>query len=58
MVLYRNAADIGQALVDLEVAAVRRQERKTDRRGVVDQLQATAAAYRTPRLKIAAARRS
>ncbi len=39
MILDRNAADIGQALVDLEVAAVRRQESKPDRRGVVDQLQ-------------------
>ena len=39
MILNRYAADIGQALVDLEVAAVRRQERKADRRSVVDQLQ-------------------
>jgi hypothetical protein len=39
MILDGNAADVGQALVDLKVAAVRRQERKADRRGVIDQLQ-------------------
>ena len=39
MVLDGDAADIGQALVDLEVAAVGGQEGKADRRGVIDQLQ-------------------
>jgi hypothetical protein len=39
MILYRDAAYFGEALVDLQIAAVGRQERKTNRRRVVDQLQ-------------------
>ena len=39
MILDRDAADFGEALVDLEVAAVGREEGQADRRGVVDQLQ-------------------
>ena len=39
MILDRYAADFGEALVDLQVAAVRRQAGEADRRGVVDQLQ-------------------
>jgi hypothetical protein len=39
MVLDRDAADLGEALVDLQVAAVGRQESETDRRRVVDRLQ-------------------
>ena len=39
MIFDRDTADIGEALVDLEVAAIGREERQTDRCGVVDQLQ-------------------
>jgi hypothetical protein len=39
MILDGDTADIGQALVDLEVAAVGGEEGEADRRGVVDQLQ-------------------
>jgi hypothetical protein len=37
MIGDRNSADFSQTLVDLKVAAVRRQECKADRGGVVDQ---------------------
>ena len=39
MALDRNSADLGETLVDLQIAAVGRQERKADRRRVIDQLQ-------------------
>ena len=39
MILNRDAADFGKTLVDLEVAAVGREEGEADRRGVVDQLE-------------------
>jgi hypothetical protein len=39
MILDRDAADVGEALVDLEVAAVGGQEGQPNRRGIVDQLQ-------------------
>lgn len=38
MIFDRYAADLGQTLVDLQVATVRRQAGKPDRRRVVDQL--------------------
>jgi hypothetical protein len=36
MILDRDAADLGEALVDLQIAAVGRQECEADRRGIVD----------------------
>jgi hypothetical protein len=39
MVLDRDTADLGQALVDLQIAAIRREESNADRRSIVDQLQ-------------------
>ena len=39
MILHRDAADFGEALVDLQIAAVGRQEREADRRRVIDRLQ-------------------
>jgi hypothetical protein len=39
MIFDRDAAYLGQALVDLQIAAVGREEGKADRRGIVDQLQ-------------------
>ncbi len=39
MIFDRYAADFGEALIDLKVAAVRRQAGKADRRGIIDQLQ-------------------
>ena len=39
MIFNRDTAYLGEALVDLQVAAVGRKESETDRRGVVDQLQ-------------------
>ena len=39
MVFDRNAANVGQALVDLQIAAIGRKEGQPDRRGVVDELQ-------------------
>ena len=39
MILDRDATDLGEALVDLQIAAVGREECEADRRGVVDLLQ-------------------
>jgi hypothetical protein len=39
MILDRDATELGQTLVDLQIATVRREAGETDRRGVVDQLQ-------------------
>ncbi len=39
MILDRDAAYLGEALVDLQIAAVGREASKADRRRVVDQLQ-------------------
>ena len=39
MILNRDAANFREALIDLQIAAVGRKERKADRRRVVDQLQ-------------------
>jgi hypothetical protein len=39
MIFNRDTAYLGEALVDLQVAAVGRKESETDRRRVVDQLQ-------------------
>ena len=58
MVLNGDAADFGEALVDLDVAAVGGEEGEADRRGVVDQLRASAAGLRTRTPKMAVAGRS
>ena len=34
-----NAADLGEVLIDVQIAAIRREEREADRRGLVDELQ-------------------
>ena len=39
MVLNGNAAYFGQALIDLKITAIKREESQTDRRGIIDQLQ-------------------
>jgi hypothetical protein len=39
MPLDRNPADLGEPLIDLQIAAIRREKCETDRRGVIDQLQ-------------------
>jgi hypothetical protein len=39
MILDGDPADLGEALVDLQIAAVGREESQADRRRVVDQLQ-------------------
>jgi hypothetical protein len=39
MILDRDAAYLGQTLIDLEIPAIGRQERKPDRRRVTNQLQ-------------------
>ena len=39
MILDGYSAYFGQALIDLDVTAIRREESQTDRRGIVDQLQ-------------------
>ena len=39
MILHRDAADIGETLVDLQVPAVGREESQANWGGVVDQLQ-------------------
>ncbi|MGB8606539.1 MAG: hypothetical protein WCE28_15990 [Bradyrhizobium sp.] len=39
MILDGDAAYLGQALVDLQIAAIGREASETDRRRVVDQLQ-------------------
>jgi len=36
---HRDTAYLREALVDLQIAAIGRKEGKTDRRGIVDQLQ-------------------
>jgi len=38
MIFYRDAADLGEALVDLQVAAIRREASEPDRGSVVNQL--------------------
>ena len=39
VILDRDAADFGEALIDLQVAAVGRQAREADRRRIIDELQ-------------------
>jgi hypothetical protein len=39
MILNRDTAYLREVLVDLQIAAVGRKESKTNRRGIVDQLQ-------------------
>jgi hypothetical protein len=39
MILDRDAADFREALIDLKIAAVRRQASEPDRRRIVDELQ-------------------
>ena len=39
MIFNRDAAYLGQALVDLQIATIRRQESEADRRRIVNQLQ-------------------
>jgi hypothetical protein len=39
MILNRDSANLGETLIDMHIAAVRRKEREANRRGVIDELQ-------------------
>jgi hypothetical protein len=39
VILDRDPAYVGKALIDLQIAAIGRQYREADRRGIIDQLQ-------------------